>query len=698
MGANQPGHPVPGGLPAGRGVRVEGEADGPPKRPQRGGPARQPSDETRRESEQHFRAVAEGSPIPTFAIDRDHRVIAWNHALEEYTGVPAADALGTNDCWRAFYPSERPCMADLIVDGAVDQIAAWYKDRCSRSSVVRGAYEATDYFPHMKGGCWLFFTAAPLLDTEGQIIGAVETLQDVTETRRAEEALRESEQRFHQVAENAQEWIWETDAHGRYTYASVAVRQILGYEPEEIVGRKRFYDLFHPEDAEELKRGALRAFAEKRAFREFPNRNVHKNGTEVWLLTSGMPLLDDRGHLLGYRGADVDITQSKRAEAALRASEERYRLAQRLSGVGTWEWNVATGEVYWSDEVVSMWGFRSGKFGGAYEDVVGAVHPDDLQRWQENVRACVEDGQEHHIEFRIVWPDGTVRWVAAAGDAERGAGGRAVRMLGVVMDVTDRRLAEEEIRRLNQDLERRVRKRTALLQEANRELEAFAYSVSHDLRAPLRHVSGFAHLLHKHAADALDQPARRYLDHIAEAADQMGTLIDDLLAFSRMGRAELRTVPVDLRRLVEAVVRDMGPDLRGRKIDWRIGELPTVLGDLSMLRQVLANLLLNAVKFTAHRPVARIDVRAREDAGEVVVSVSDNGVGFDAKYVDKLFGLFQRLHRREDFPGTGVGLANVRRIVHRHGGRTWAEGAVNRGATFHFSLPRNPQTSRPPQK
>jgi signal transduction histidine kinase len=259
--------------------------------------------------------------------------------------------------------------------------------------------------------------------------------------------------------------------------------------------------------------------------------------------------------------------------------------------------------------------------------------------------------------------------------------------IGLLTDAFNHMLAQ--IQEFNQGMEQLVARRTSQLEAANKELEAFSYSVSHDLRAPLRHVDGFAALLANHVGTTLDEKGRHLLATISSSAKQMGRLIDDLLEFARAGRTELRIAAVDQDAVVAGVIRNGAFETKGRPIEWRIAPLPGVRADTAMLRQVWANLIQNAVKYSGkvEAPVIAIGSRPGGADGETVFYVKDNGVGFDMRYVDKLFGVFQRLHAAADFEGTGIGLANVRRIVARHGGRTWAEGAVGQGATFFFSLP-----------
>jgi light-regulated signal transduction histidine kinase (bacteriophytochrome) len=290
------------------------------------------------------------------------------------------------------------------------------------------------------------------------------------------------------------------------------------------------------------------------------------------------------------------------------------------------------------------------------------------------------------IEQKLVRLDGTPIDVESAAARLVFEGKPAAQILA--HNISERKRAEQEIHRLNLDLEKRVAERTTELESAIKELEAFSYSVSHDLRAPLRHIEGFIELLVSTKASALDEEAGRLLETISSATQRMGKLIDHLLTFSRTGRTELKKIRFPLGELVQSVIRDLSHESQGRQMDWTVDTLPEVEADPTLLRQVVFNLLSNSAKYTRPRKTAKIHIGNQQAKTEHVVFVRDNGVGFDPRYAHKLFGVFQRLHRTTDFEGTGIGLANVRRIVARHGGRTWAEGQPDKGATFYFSLPK----------
>ncbi len=339
-------------------------------------------------------------------------------------------------------------------------------------------------------------------------------------------------------------------------------------------------------------------------------------------------------------------------------------------------------------DVITYWNRGAQElFGWTAEEAIGKRAHDLLQSVFsapiEEIRAELLRSGRWDGELAKTRADGTQVVVASRWSLRRDEQGRPTAILETNNDITERQRREQEIRSLNEELE----KRTAELEAINKELEAFAYSISHDLRAPLRHMAGFTQLLQKHAASLLNERSQRYVTMILESAQRMGNLIDDLLAFSRIGRTETHKTMVSLEQLVEEALTEVRPDTAGRNIVWRIGGLPAWYGDRSMLRLVLVNLISNAVKFTRTRSPAEIEIGCmNQEQDQVVVFIRDNGVGFDMKYIRKLFGVFQRLHPPEAFEGTGIGLATVQRIVHRHGGQAWAEGLVDQGATFYFSL------------
>jgi PAS domain S-box-containing protein len=342
------------------------------------------------------------------------------------------------------------------------------------------------------------------------------------------------------------------------------------------------------------------------------------------------------------------------------------------------------------DFVITYWNLGAQElYGWAAEDAIGKRSHELLQTvfpvpFEEAQAELLRTGRWEG-ELTRTTARGTPVAVAARWALRRDEQARPVAILETSNDITERKRREQEIQSLNQELA----KRSTELEAINKELEAFAYSISHDLRAPLRHIAAYTELLQKRASSALDAKSHHYIVMMLDSARRMGNLIDDLLAFSRIGRAETKKTLVSLAQLVREALIEVRNDTEGRNIVWKIGALPDFYGDRSMLRLVLVNLIANAVKFTRTRPQAEIEIGyAGGNTDDSVVFVKDNGVGFDMKYVHKLFGVFQRLHQADEFEGTGIGLATVQRIVHRHGGKVWGEGAVDGGATFYFSAPK----------
>ena len=361
--------------------------------------------------------------------------------------------------------------------------------------------------------------------------------------------------------------------------------------------------------------------------------------------------------------------------------EGRYRMLFEHSPLPMWVIDIETLRFLGVNAAaVELYGYSRDEF--LSMSVQQVRLPDD----GDSVRALVrhDAGEVIRGAFRHVKKDGRQIDVEAVGHLVNWRG-RAARLV-LLNDVTERNRTQQELERLNRELEDRVRSRTEQLEAANKELEAFSYSVSHDLRAPVRHIDGFVKLLERELPPSTEKTAH-YLRTIAASSQRMAALIDDLLTLSRTGRAPLEMRSVPLRPLVDEVVVDLKPDIARRRIEWRIEALPTVRGDPSLLRVVLQNLLDNAVKYTRPQRNTVIQVGCqRLEEGETAIYVRDNGVGFDMRYADRLFGVFQRLHRADEFEGTGIGLATARRVVHRHGGRIWGEGEPGRGACFYFTV------------
>lgn len=533
----------------------------------------------------------------------------------------------------------------------------------------------------------LSFRAGPPYESSslGRLAAAFDTMAASLQTRA--EQLQTAETRYRTLVEQIPAVFYTLDLDLNFQpnerrYFSPQIEKLLGFTQEEwIADAKIALQQMYPEDLEQLM--AVRAAAlttHQPTNNEF--RMIARDGHLVWIRNEAITVKNADG-TYALQGIWTDITKSKELDEALRQSEARYRSIVDTAEEGIWIVDSSMHISYANQRVLEIFGYT-------LEEMIGCLSsdlldPQELGQSQTNLKSQ-QQGFAGRRDVRFRRKDGSELWAITATTPLFDAQGQFNGILAMLTDITDRKRAEAEITKLNAELEQRVEERTAQLMAANKELEAFSYSVSHDLRAPLRAVDGFARIVMSDFAPLLPPDCVEYLNTIRDSAQQMGRLIDDLLSFSRLGRQQLSTQSVSIAKLVNSTVAEIEREHAPRKIEFFIGELPDDNADPAMLKHVYVNLIENAVKFTRQQTAPRIELGSEIMNSERVYFVKDNGVGFDMQYAHKLFGVFQRLHLTDEYEGTGVGLAIVQRIIHRHGGRVWAEAALNNGATFYFTL------------
>jgi PAS domain S-box-containing protein len=450
---------------------------------------------------------------------------------------------------------------------------------------------------------------------------------------------------------------------------------MFGYPSSEALGKSMLM-LLPPERSNE-EPGILESIRRGDSVDHFETVRVRKDGERIDISATISPIRDTNGAIVGASKIARDITDRKQAEEDLREKASILDWAQVLVR------DLDARIVMWNRGAEKLYGYsKEEAVGKLSHELLQSKFPLPLEQIEQQLRQ--NDRWEGELIHRR--KDGGTVVVSSVWVLHRDAKGLPSRILEANTDITEQKSAERELQKLNQDLEGRVIARTAQLEAAKNELEAFTYSVSHDLRAPLRHIAGFCGILMEDCAPQLDADARHHLTRIQEGTRRMGVLVDELLALARVGRQALTYQPTRLNTLVDDVVALLKPDIEGRPVEWKIAELPPINCDPTLIRQVFQNLISNALKYSRNRTPAVIEIGHREENGQTTIFVRDNGAGFSMKYADKLFGVFQRLHRAEEFEGTGVGLATVQRIVQKHGGRAWAESEVDKGATFYFTL------------
>jgi len=644
---------------------------------------RKRAEDALRKSEERFRGLSEAMPLIVWSAGAAGAVEYVNPQTLRYGGVRLEDIGGWK--WESF----------VHPDDLAPTAAGW------RHALTAGESDQIEHRLRRADGefRWHLTRAVPLRNEKGEVVQWIGSSTDIHDRKMAEQELERrvaertaelarSTALLETVTSNAPVVLFATDAKGTFTVHTGQGVTASGREPGELVG-KNCRELL-PERAQAVEH-IHRALAGKTftAVLEGPHDSTFE--------TRYNPLRDAHGNVTGMMAVAVDITEAKRAKEGLEKANayNRSLLEASLDPLVTISPNGKITDVNTATEKVT---------GRLREELIGADFSDyftDPEKARLGYQQAFKEGLVQDYELEVRHRDGSTTPVLYNASVYRDQGGEVVGVFAAARDITTRKRAEEEVRRLNEELEQRVRLRTAQLEASNKEIESFSYSVSHDLRAPLRAMDGFSRILLEEYRSQLPSKAQRYLDFVRDGAAHMGNLIDGLLALSRLGRQELKRRPVEVAEIVRQSLGDLQADVEGSAAEFVVGSLPSCDADPLLLRQVFVNLLSNALKFSRKQEKVRIQIgalRAHEaaqaplqvlrllDPHSWVYYVRDNGVGFDMRYADQLFGVFQRLHRQEEFKGTGIGLATVQQIIHKHGGQVWAEAEVGKGATFYFTL------------
>ena len=629
------------------------------------------AEEALKKAEVLYRSLTENSPDLIARYDRQYRHIYVNPSASKIGRYSLGEEYIGKTIYDVFVPAE----------GA----AIWVK-HVKTVFETGQSIEVDDSFQDIKGHRYLNTKFIPERDDKGNIISVLSIARDITERKLVQEALIQNEAHLSTLIDTIPDLVWLKDEKGVYLHCNKRFENFFGAPKEEIIG-KTDYDFVDKELADFFReKDNVALIAEKPSVNEEQVTYANDGHTEI-LETIKMPIYKKTGQIIGVLGIGHNITERKQAENILKESERKLREAQEMAHLGFWSWNIKTGYVEWSEEVFKIFGLDSTNFIPQIDSILAfSPWPEDHQRDKELIDRAMETHSPGSYEQRFLRPDQSIGHYYSTFQGVYDEKNELVSIIGTVLDITERKIAEEEIKKLNETLEQKVKIRTSQLESAYAEMEAFSYSVSHDLRSPLRAINGFSKILLEDS-EKLDTETLRLINKVSDNADNMSKLIEDLITYARVAKANIGDVPINMKDLIKSIITGNKNEISKQNIIINVGKIPELKGDCVLLTQVWANLIRNAVKFTSKTDNPEINIGGYLRENEVVYFIKDNGVGFNMRYVNKLFQVFERLHTSEEFEGTGIGLAIVKKAISMHGGRVWAEGVEGEGASFYFAIP-----------
>lgn len=520
-------------------------------------------------------------------------------------------------------------------------------------------------------------------DPSGNPSRLVGTTQDISEQKRSEIRLREAvvqQSLFEAIVQSSDDAIISKTLDGVITSWNHGAEAIFGYTTEETIGEN--IAIIIPADLINDEKDIVAAAKGGKYIKQYETVRVKKDGSRIDVSLTLSPLLDANGDVIGVSKIARDITERKRAQEQTTNLTNRLLMATNSAKMGIWEWDIENNYLHWDAGMHELYKIDTLEFGSVYEGWLSRLHPEDRDRVNEDIYMAIAGKKGYNTEFRIVWGDLSVHYIRATGMIEKNVSGNATRMIGLNWDVTERRLSEIRLRKLNEDIKKNVKE----LAESNAELEQFAYVASHDLQEPLRMVTGYLTQIERQYGNIIDEKGKKYIHFAVDGAKRMRQIILDLLEFSRIGRSEESIENIDLNELMVEIRLLFKRQIEEKNACVVSDELPTVPFHRSPLRQVFQNIISNSLKYATEDIQVRIHVGAKELDQHWQFSVTDNGIGIDAEYFDKIFVIFQRLHNQDEFSGTGIGLAITKKIIENMGGKIWIESKEGVGTTFFFTL------------